>query len=209
MPEIRTVSISKTFPDGTQALRSVSLQVKNGELLALVGPSGCGKTTFMKKNIIDLFINSYPGQFIYMDQHMRLIKTDRTILSVMSDDLPNPLQMEIHVLLSFAKMLQIDKIINVSTLHQPFHDGVSGGEEKRIMILRTLLPLILNVHYVEVVFNDEITAGLDDDAWEHTRKLVTILKSKGIKFVTIDHHHIKGIERLTPPPPFAERDHAC
>jgi ABC-type lipoprotein export system ATPase subunit len=165
----------------------------------LFGPSGCGKTTFMLKTVINLFINSSPGQFIYMDQHMRLINTDRTILSVMSDDLSHPSQMNIPALLHYARMLQIDNIINISTINMPFINP-SGGEEKRIMILRTLLPLIIDYHSVKVVFNDEITSGLDDEAWWHARGLVTILKSEGIKFVTIDHHYLKDIERLTPPP---------
>jgi ABC-type lipoprotein export system ATPase subunit len=190
----------KTYKTYTKKHNILNLPIpmKSNEV-QLFGPSGCGKTTFMKKIIIDLFINSYPGQFIYMDQHMRLIKTDRSILSFMSDDLSHPSQMNIQVLLYFSEMLQITKIINASTLHLPFHDGVSGGEEKRVMILRTLLPLILDDHSIKVVFNDEITAGLDDEAWEHARGLVTMLKSQGIKFITIDHHHLKGIERLTPP----------
>jgi osmoprotectant transport system ATP-binding protein len=40
--------VSKTFPDGTQAVAPLDLAVREGELLCLVGPSGCGKTTTMK-----------------------------------------------------------------------------------------------------------------------------------------------------------------
>jgi multiple sugar transport system ATP-binding protein len=41
-------SVTKQFPDGTTAVRSLNLQVGDGELLVLVGPSGCGKTTALR-----------------------------------------------------------------------------------------------------------------------------------------------------------------
>ena len=40
--------VSKKFPDGTQAVRSLDLEIGDGELLVLVGPSGCGKTTALR-----------------------------------------------------------------------------------------------------------------------------------------------------------------
>ena len=40
--------VAKTYPDGTQAVADLDLQVRPGELLVLVGPSGCGKSTTMR-----------------------------------------------------------------------------------------------------------------------------------------------------------------
>jgi len=45
---LRLTSLSKTYADGTEALREIGLQVGNGEILALVGGSGCGKTTLLR-----------------------------------------------------------------------------------------------------------------------------------------------------------------
>jgi multiple sugar transport system ATP-binding protein len=41
-------NVTKVFPDGTRAVRSLNLEVEDGKLIVLVGPSGCGKTTALR-----------------------------------------------------------------------------------------------------------------------------------------------------------------
>ncbi len=48
MARIELDAVTKQFPDGTTAVKSLDLQVGDGELLVLVGPSGCGKTTALR-----------------------------------------------------------------------------------------------------------------------------------------------------------------
>lgn len=45
---IRFEGVTKQFPDGTEALKEVSLTFPSHQLTAIIGPSGCGKTTLMK-----------------------------------------------------------------------------------------------------------------------------------------------------------------
>jgi multiple sugar transport system ATP-binding protein len=40
--------VTKTYPDGTTAVRDLDLEVRDGEFMVLVGPSGCGKTTALR-----------------------------------------------------------------------------------------------------------------------------------------------------------------
>ena len=48
MAEVVLEHLSKTFPNGAQAVRDLSLQIADGELVVLLGPSGCGKTTTLR-----------------------------------------------------------------------------------------------------------------------------------------------------------------
>jgi multiple sugar transport system ATP-binding protein len=48
MAEIALDQVSKVFPDGTEAVKDMSLEVNDGEFMILVGPSGCGKSTALR-----------------------------------------------------------------------------------------------------------------------------------------------------------------
>jgi len=61
---IKLENVSKTFADGTEAVKDVSFEVEEGRICVLLGPSGCGKTTTMK--MINRLISMTNGT-IYID----------------------------------------------------------------------------------------------------------------------------------------------
>jgi len=48
MSTIRFERVTKRYPDGTEAVKGIDLEVQDGEFMILVGPSGCGKTTALR-----------------------------------------------------------------------------------------------------------------------------------------------------------------
>ena len=48
MPAIAVNAVSKVFPSGLEALRTVTIDIQPGEFVSFVGPSGCGKSTLLK-----------------------------------------------------------------------------------------------------------------------------------------------------------------
>jgi len=61
---IKLENVTKIYPDGTEAVKDMSFEVKKGELCVFLGPSGCGKTTTMK--MINRLIPITSGK-IYVD----------------------------------------------------------------------------------------------------------------------------------------------
>src|SRR5699024_2931259 len=58
-------NVTKTFSDGTSALKDISITIPTNQLTVLIGPSGCGKTTLMK--MINRLETPSNGE-IYIDQ---------------------------------------------------------------------------------------------------------------------------------------------
>ena len=57
--EITVKGLSKTYPNGTQALDDVSFSIKKGQFFGLLGPNGAGKSTFI--NVLTSLILEYEG----------------------------------------------------------------------------------------------------------------------------------------------------
>jgi ABC-type multidrug transport system ATPase subunit len=112
----------------------------------------------------------------------------------MSDFLgDNPLDEEI--LLRYARKLGIGNLF--TDINTKF-ENPSGGEEKRILFLRAVLGILMNVSEVKCVFLDEITAGLDETSRGKVLALIKELRDDyGISFVIIAHHEIEADEKYS------------
>ena len=154
--------------------------------IQISGKSGDGKSTWMKRKVIELYNTYIPGKWLYLDQNMILPKDNNIIYNFFNNEYINK-DMDLNELYKYAEYLGIENIINENTIYNQFNKP-SGGETKRILILKSFMPILENKSKIKYIFNDEITAGLDEDNWLRVRNLIELLQEKGIKFITIDHH---------------------
>ena len=64
-PALSFNRVSMVFPDGTQALRETTFDVREGEFVTIVGPSGCGKSTLLR---IASGLTKATGGFVSLDR---------------------------------------------------------------------------------------------------------------------------------------------
>lgn len=179
-----------------QVLKSVSMEIPEHEITALIGPSGCGKSTFLKtlNRMNDLVGNvritgevNYNGKNIYAPE-VDVTKLRREIGMVFQK--PNPFPMSIyenvaygpktHGIRSKAKLDEIvEESLRASALWEEVKDrlktsalGLSGGQQQRLCIARAI-----SVR-PSVILMDESTASLDPISTGKIEDLVMELKSQ-------------------------------
>jgi NitT/TauT family transport system ATP-binding protein len=133
------VHVSKVFPDGTQALDDVSLDVTAGEMVAIVGPSGCGKSTLLR--LASSLSSPSEGEIRIAEGNLGYVFQDPTLLPWRT------VQTNVELLAELAgkpkaerARLAADAIaltgLNGFEQHRP--RALSGGMRMRVSLARSL-----------------------------------------------------------------------
>ena len=152
--------------------KDISLEIKKGDLVALVGPSGSGKSTLL--NMISLLDRADSGDIFFNNINLKKLNEDeknnirKKNISVIfqNNNLLNDFTALENVIMpliirdenkikSLKKAKTILNDFNLSNRHNHFPDELSGGEQQRVAIARAL------ISETDLILADEPTGNLD------------------------------------------------
>src|SRR5919112_6457649 len=166
MQSIISISgLSKIYASGLVALRSISLEIRKGEIFALLGPNGAGKTTLI--SIVCGIVTPSQGKAL-ADGHdiVREYRAARCKIGLVPQELATDTFESVWDTVTFSRGLfghapnpaYIEKTLRALSLWDKRKDKImtlSGGMKRRVMIAKAL------AHEPEILFLDEPTAGVD------------------------------------------------
>ncbi len=198
---IRIENLSKIFRTEeveTTALNGVSLEVKQGEFVAIMGPSGCGKSTLL--SILGLLDNPDSGQYFLDGEEVGHLKEkDRTKYRkgkigfiFQSFNLIDELTVaeNIDLQLKFLKVpsaerkervLEILRKVSLSHRANHYPQQISGGQQQRVAIARAV------VGKPKLILADEPTGNLDSKNGLEVMELLTKLNQEGTTIIMVTH----------------------
>lgn len=198
---IKVENLSKIFRTDeieTTALNGVSMEIKDGEFVAIMGPSGCGKSTLL--NILGLLDNPSGGSYQFGDTEVAGLKEkERTKFRkgnigfvFQSFNLIDELNVfeNIELPLKYLnissserkkKVTEIMKRMNISHRAKHFPRQLSGGQQQRVAIARAV------VSNPKLILADEPTGNLDSKNGLEVMNLLTELNEEGTTIVMVTH----------------------
>ena len=196
-PQLRLVDLDKTYPGGHHALRGVSLDVADGEVVVIIGPSGCGKSTLLRTiNGLEP-INS--GQIIFdgadlaapggswpeVRRRIGMVFQSYELfphLTVMGNLTlaPGLVAGESRADAS-ARALKLLERVGLADRADDYPRQLSGGQRQRVAIVRALM---MNP---EILLLDEVTASLDPEMVREVLDVVLELARTGMTMLIVTH----------------------
>ncbi|BDA83210.1 ABC transporter ATP-binding protein [Aureimonas sp. SA4125] len=193
MTPIITVSkLGKTYGTGFQALKSIDLEIRRGEIFALLGPNGAGKTTLI--SIICGIVNPSTGTVV-ADGHdiIRDFRAARATIGLVPQELTTDAFETVFATVSFSRGLfgkpanpaYIEKVLKQLSLWDKKDSKImtlSGGMKRRVLIAKALS------HEPRILFLDEPTAGVDVQLRQEMWEVVRQLRDDGVTIILTTHY---------------------
>lgn len=185
-------NLTKTYKSGFQALKSVNLEIEQGEILALLGPNGAGKTTLI--STICGIVQPSSGT-ITVGGHDVIgdFRAARNLIGLVPQEITLEPFERVFDSVSFSRGLfgksanpaHIEKILRQLSLWDKKDSKImplSGGMKRRVLIAKAL------AHEPQVLFLDEPTAGVDVELRKDMWSVVADLKATGVTIILTTHY---------------------
>jgi cobalt/nickel transport system ATP-binding protein len=206
---IRLENVSYRYYDKIPALSDVSLEINDGDNIAIVGANGCGKSTLLQ--IMGGLKHPATGRFLFKGREVsEKSLRDRGFLrffresvgylfqdsdvqlfcpTVLDELLYGPLQLEIGEEAGIKRAFEVMQMLNIEHLKDRPSYMLSGGEKKKVAIgsILTMNPQILLL--------DEPTSGLDPKTESFLVELMFALLEAG-KTLIIGTHDLSLVDEL-------------
>jgi len=182
----------------TIALNKLTMEVKQGEFVAIMGPSGCGKSTLL--NILGLLDDPDNGSFMFngievagYNERKRAELRKRNIGFVFQsfnliDELTVFENVELPLIYTGVKSaerkIRVDQVLEkVQIMHRRNHypQQLSGGQQQRVAVARAV------VNNPKLILADEPTGNLDSSNGNEVMQLLTDLNEQGTTIVMVTH----------------------
>lgn len=197
-PLIEAVDLTKTFDDGTKALRGVSFSIHEGEFVAIMGPSGSGKSTLL--HILGFLDPQTSGTYRFQGRTLEDMSQDE-LATVRNKDLgfifqqfnllPRQTVIEnVYLPLYYSSVPKgvwrskaLEALEKVGLSHRVSHEAftLSGGEKQRVAIARAL------INSPKLIFADEPTGNLDSVSGKGVLEVLETLHKQGQTVVLVTH----------------------
>ena len=190
--QISISNLSKIYKNGFNALKSVNLNIKKGEIFAMLGPNGAGKTTLI--SIICGIVKPSSGKvtvdnFDIIDDY----RETRSRIGLVPQELTLEQFETVFNNVSYSRGLygkqpnpqHIEKILKQLSLWDKKDQRLrqlSGGMKRRVLIAKALS------HEPSILFLDEPTAGVDVELRQDMWKIVEELRATGVTIILTTHY---------------------
>jgi ABC-2 type transport system ATP-binding protein len=185
-------NLCKTYSNGYQALKNITLDIYEGEILALLGPNGAGKTTLISAicGIVSptsgtVTVNGYDNitQFRQARELIGLVPQELTLGAF--ESVWNSVSFSRGLFGKKKNTRYIEQLLKDLTLFDKIDSEIralSGGMKRRVLIAKALS------HEPRILFLDEPTAGVDVELRKDMWNMVARLRESGVTIILTTHY---------------------